>query len=400
MRIGLTLSGGGFRATVFHLGVLARLAEDNWLEQVALLSTVSGGSLCAALVYSGNDFVFPTSRQFVEQVVPRARDLITSYDLQLGLLGQALRAPLSIFDPHANTLSALLKERWGVTARLRSIPESPRWLINATCYETSKNWRFESFRMGDYTFGYTYDTDIALSDAVAASSGFPGLIGPLVLDTTRFRWFKYRDETAATQQTADGDKTEPTTPDFPIVHLWDGGVYDNFGMEGVFNFDAGWRHDLDYVIVSDAAGRPQPEPYSPGARSVLRLVNIMMDQVRSLRTRAIVERMQSAECPGAFLQIGNCCEDVLRDPKFKGEVAQLSALCMKSEETEWAARLGSTIRKLKPDEFDRLFRHGYEVANYTLYAYAPPPTKFMSYGQSRWAQPPSTTTQPAANPAT
>ena len=73
MKIGLTLSGGGFRATVFHLGVLARLAEENRLEDVTLLSTVSGGSLCGALVYAGNQFTWPTSRQFIEQILPKAR---------------------------------------------------------------------------------------------------------------------------------------------------------------------------------------------------------------------------------------------------------------------------------------------------------------------------------------
>ena len=46
MKIGLALSGGGFRATIYHLGVLARLAEQNRLEEVTFISTVSGGSLC------------------------------------------------------------------------------------------------------------------------------------------------------------------------------------------------------------------------------------------------------------------------------------------------------------------------------------------------------------------
>ncbi len=399
MRIGLALSGGGFRATVFHLGILARLAEDNWLEQVTLLSTVSGGSLCGALIYSGNDFVWPTSQQFIERVIPRARALITSLDLQFGLIEQAIRAPLSVFDPHANTLSALLQDRWGLTASLRSIPPSPRWLINATCYETSKNWRFESFRMGDYSFGYTNDTDIPLSHAVAASSGFPALIGPLVFDTTRCHWYKYRDEPAAATGADAGDKTEPITPAFPVVHLWDGGVYDNFGLEGVFDFEEGWRHDLDYVIVSDAAGRPASEEYHPRTRSILRLISIMMDQVRSLRARAVVDRMRALTCPGAYLQIGNTCAKVLGDPKYKDEIANWSALCLPTAEADKAAKMGSTIRRLANEEFDRLFRHGYEVANYTLYAYAPPPSRFIGYAQSRCMQTTALAGQPVPSPA-
>ena len=111
MNVGLALSGGGFRATVFHLGVLARLADENRLEQVTVLSTVSGGSLSGALFYANNNFAWPTSHQFIDQVLPQARALLLTQDLQLGLLWRALRSPLTLFEPRANLLSALLQER-------------------------------------------------------------------------------------------------------------------------------------------------------------------------------------------------------------------------------------------------------------------------------------------------
>jgi hypothetical protein len=41
-RIGLALSDGGIRAAVFHLGVLRRLASGHLLENVSIVSTVSG----------------------------------------------------------------------------------------------------------------------------------------------------------------------------------------------------------------------------------------------------------------------------------------------------------------------------------------------------------------------
>ena len=47
-KIGLALSGGGFRAAAFHLGVLKRLREIGLLDRVAVLSTVSGGSIVGA----------------------------------------------------------------------------------------------------------------------------------------------------------------------------------------------------------------------------------------------------------------------------------------------------------------------------------------------------------------
>lgn len=50
-RLGLALSGGGFRASLFHLGVLRRLAELGLLRHVTQISTVSGGSIVGALYY-------------------------------------------------------------------------------------------------------------------------------------------------------------------------------------------------------------------------------------------------------------------------------------------------------------------------------------------------------------
>jgi NTE family protein len=49
--LGLALSGGGFRAAFFHLGVLARMAEVGLLRKVEVISTVSGGSIIGALYY-------------------------------------------------------------------------------------------------------------------------------------------------------------------------------------------------------------------------------------------------------------------------------------------------------------------------------------------------------------
>jgi predicted acylesterase/phospholipase RssA/MinD-like ATPase involved in chromosome partitioning or flagellar assembly len=50
-KIGLALSGGGFRASLYHLGVLARLAELDVLRQVEVISCVSGGSIVGAYYY-------------------------------------------------------------------------------------------------------------------------------------------------------------------------------------------------------------------------------------------------------------------------------------------------------------------------------------------------------------
>jgi predicted acylesterase/phospholipase RssA len=48
-KLGLALAGGGFRASLFHIGVLWRMAELDLLRYVETLSTVSGGSIVGAL---------------------------------------------------------------------------------------------------------------------------------------------------------------------------------------------------------------------------------------------------------------------------------------------------------------------------------------------------------------
>lgn len=50
-KLGLALSGGGFRASFFHIGVLAQMAEQGLLRDVEVISAVSGGSIIAALYY-------------------------------------------------------------------------------------------------------------------------------------------------------------------------------------------------------------------------------------------------------------------------------------------------------------------------------------------------------------
>lgn len=268
MRIGLALSGGGFRATVFHLGVLARLAEQNLLEQVVMVSTVSIGSLCAGLIHAKSAFAWPSSRPLIEQVISQVRDLLTTKDLQLEFIWRIVRSPFSIFQSRANYLSSLLRDEWGVTASLRDLPKQPRWLINATTYETGTDWRLESSRMDDYVCGYTHDTNIPLSGALAASAGFPGLIGALELDVKRHGRFRYKIKPVDSIELRDFQrqlqwKTEPIEPEFSRVHLWDGGVYDNIGLEGLVDVDPGWRKDIDFLIAHDASGKPKREKYRP-----------------------------------------------------------------------------------------------------------------------------------------
>ena len=61
------------RAVVFHLGVLQYLAEQNMLDDIAHISTVSGASICIGLLYTHNQNQWPNQAQFFEKVFSKLR---------------------------------------------------------------------------------------------------------------------------------------------------------------------------------------------------------------------------------------------------------------------------------------------------------------------------------------
>ncbi len=191
LTLGMALSGGGVRAAAFHLGVLARLASDDLLERVTFISTVSGGSMAIGLVYTLAGNRWPGSAEYLAQVLPEARRRLTRTSLQRDYLFRFLRQPWLLVQGRAKLVSESIQHCWGMSGLVRDLATDPRWIINATTYETGKNWRFMPQRMGDYVVGYVTNPPVLLADAVAASAGFPGLIGPLVLQPRDFSWSRY-----------------------------------------------------------------------------------------------------------------------------------------------------------------------------------------------------------------
>lgn len=354
MKIGLALSGGGMRAAVFHSGLLARLADENLLEEVTAISSVSGGSMGIGLVYTANNNRWPTSEEYRTRVVPYIRAKATGTNIQQSYIRRLLRSPMNLFRARAIDISHLMQELWGITARLKAIPHEPYWMINATCYETGVNWRFAPDSMGDYLFGYSPDPDIPLADALAASGAFPGLIGPLVLDARRFKWFS-RGETVSRPHL------------YQKVRLWDGGVYENLGTEPLFKPGKGYQHDIDFLITSDAGEAPEGEVYNI-IKSGYRLIGLATGQVRALRARMVVAHLQEGN-PGSYFQIDNSAAYLLGRAHLKDELAEVEGRYLSDSEVKIAASMGPTLRQLTHEEFERLFRHGFEVADVTMHAF-------------------------------
>src|SRR5712692_4740400 len=76
--IALCLSGGGYRAMLFHLGALWRLNECGYLPKLDRISSVSGGSITAAVLglkWGRLDFRNGVGQRFEAEVVAPIRSL-------------------------------------------------------------------------------------------------------------------------------------------------------------------------------------------------------------------------------------------------------------------------------------------------------------------------------------
>jgi NTE family protein len=311
-RVGLALSGGGFRAAFFHVGVLARLAEAGLLAKVEVISTVSGGSIVGALYYlllkreleaKGDGeitaagyvaLVQEVERQLLDGVQQNIRARIFANlfkNLRMGMPDYSRSDRIGdLYDRY------LYKGAWGeretrpgaldrrekqiempeltihpggeqefVPAKANESREEkvPILLLNATSLNSGHNWRFEAVRMGE---------PLPDNDARAA----------IVQSIDKNIWlgqgyFEAEDDQA---------QVPPSQVDFPLglavaasaavpgifkplaitgmyegvrVQLVDGGVQDNQGIQGLLD------RDCSHLIVSDASGqmadREKPRPW-------------------------------------------------------------------------------------------------------------------------------------------
>ncbi len=368
--LGLALSGGGMRAAVFHLGVLNSLARRAGLESVTRLSTVSGGSLVAAAVMAHSGGKWPSSLGYLDTTYPALRDLLTTQDLfsfrALGFAG-AVRHAFRLFNRRADILVDLLRRQWGISGGLADLPETPVWWINTTCIETGKNWRFSKREMGDWKFGRHYAPPYSIAEAVAASAAIPSAIGALKFAVPQSGWY----DTDPTTRTPRAPKLPPSA----TVNLWDGGAYENLGLEPLYKESQGLI-GCDFLICSDASGPLQMGRSHPiaglfkGQLSSPRLFDISSDQIRSLRSRMVLGSIGRGEIEGVVMRMGNSTRSFDIKAAAERPAASYDDFLTDADVAE-AASYPTDLNALSPKAFDRIARHGQEVAELTLSTYAP-----------------------------
>ena len=329
---------------VFHLGALWRLYDTGLLGTVDRISSVSGGSITAGLLgLKWRRLSFDPARtpaDFVPEVVQPIRALASeTIDAEAIALGVLLPGRVS------DRIAGAYEEHLFGQATLQDLPDQPRFVINATNIQSGVLWRFSKPYMGDYRVGLVKQPTIPLARAVAASSAFPPVLSPVEL----------RLDPDAFEKGSGGDLQRP--PFTTKVILADGGVYDNLGLETV------WKRYAT-VLVSDGGGqmKAEPEPKSDWARHAYRVLDVIDNQVRSLRKRQVVDSLIARTRTGAYWGIRtNIAEYKLAD-----------ALPSPFDRTMALAELATRLKRLEDDVQKRLINWGYAVCDAALRKHVKP----------------------------
>ncbi len=328
-KLGVALSGGGFRASLYHIGVLAKMAELDILRHVEILSCVSGGSIIGAHYYLELRHLLKNSNKLeqkdyvklIEKLVSNFKDGIQE-NPRVRILAKPWNNLKMIFDSsysRTQRLGELYEEK--IYSRVEDGEgDDKRWLndlfiqpagkqkqdfnlrgdnwkrsckvpqlvLNATALNSGHNWQFTASWMGESPVSIDTDVDsnkryrrfyyndegvpaehtrIRLGTAVGASSCVPGLFEPVILKGL------YPDTT---------------------IRLVDGGVYDNQGVANLL------EQECNIIICSDAVGQMNTNDH-PGSGIIpplLRTNAIMMHRVRGAQYQDLKARQESSLLKG------------------------------------------------------------------------------------------------------
>lgn len=278
-RIGLALSGGGFRATLFHLGVVRFLFDAGLLPRVHFIGGVSGGSILAMHVGLYWDQYLTTFDEIAREVLAFCQRDVRNRVIRRWLFAYASIIPRLIYEHSRvhlliseykhlfgnHTLNDLHPSK-GINPKPRIIAQSVSLTSGQPCgfgrsgymwYEVDEHGFLREREVSKIT------THLQIAFAVAASSAFPPMFPPVPI-------------TARLLQLQNND--------FPNAqYVTDGGVYDNLGIERpLWYFEQ--KNELDAFIVSDAGGTFDltTSHYRSALARNLRATDILMKRVGDL----------------------------------------------------------------------------------------------------------------------
>jgi NTE family protein len=342
--IALCLSGGGYRAMLFHLGALWRLNELGYLSKLSQVSSVSGGSITSGLMalkwsklnFNGSDVVSNFDDEVVAPLRGLAAETIDVYSVLEGAL-----LPGDIADRVAADYRRYLFGH----ATLQDMPDRPFFVMNATNVQSGALWRFTKRYMRDYRVGEIKNPKVDLAVAVAASSAFPPVLSPLEMDLN--------DSSFTPNYGQDLQRPPYTTK----VLLTDGGVYDNLGLE------TAWKN-YKTVLVSDGGGKMNPEekPKRDWVRHSIRVLDLIDNQVRSLRKRQVIDSYVLGTRQGAYWGIRTNIADYELDDAMDCPV----------DKTLDLANIPTRLKALDALCQERLINWGYAVCDAAMRKHVDP----------------------------
>jgi predicted acylesterase/phospholipase RssA len=297
--VGVALSGGGFRAAAYHLGVLKRLEELAILPIVEAMSTVSGGSITGGLYAlrcaeqgDGRPGSYP-----VERLIAEMRPFLIDNLRARAMFGspiRALRTFVSVLSRRVSRVGLMVDELDRQLFGKATLNQLPPWIVvNATNLRTGKGWKFYCDRAGDFLVGATDKTDtIRVAEAVAASAAYPGLTDSFAFTT---RWEDLRgdllDENRwdrPTQEKAGGISRWRARFGKPsgavLLPLVDGGLYDNEGIGGLRS------RGVTHAIISAVAPPENDDASGFSPKRYLRIVEVIHDRLGAA-TRQLAHEM-------------------------------------------------------------------------------------------------------------
>lgn len=376
MKIALALSGGGHRASAFHLGVLSFLAKRNLVERVEVVSSTSGGSVLAAVLFqeagmfqktaeqNEETLTWPNSEELLLLSIPRAEDLIVNKSLENHFIKRMFRPSSWLkFGHRANLMADTIRKLWGVSGVMKDLPAKPSWIINGTSNVSGSRWfvrNTNDCQMGSQDIGLTDASDFPIADAVALSAAYPGVIGPYRLASDEYQW-AYSENTEENQNLLQSKKG---------VYLSDGGLYDNLGIEPLFNLEQSSLEypETDFLIVSDAGSGLKRRRLAPVWRPLLRtirLINVINQQVRVLRLRSLLSFLTKNPGKGVYIPIGMSFCQWREERLIQGEQipeALSEYKFLSSADVNSAKNTSTSLASLSPEQFKLLLRHGFESA--------------------------------------
>lgn len=364
-RIGLALSGGGFRATLFHLGVIRFLSENGLLKRVKLVSAVSGGSILAAhLILNWERY---TSEKDFDAAALEVLNFVTT-----DIRGRVLRRWLLGCSTLLPRFATSLEGRWSLVNLLqrqyadlfRSAANDceatigdlrrdgrPAVRFNCTSLTTGEPCYFDQAGFGWYKDGVIEKPiaafSLPLAYAVTASSAFPPLFPPVEISHLTL---------PCDRSVFGGDH-----------RLTDGGVYDNLGIKGlVAKYEEGRSAPeqdipLDSIIISDAEGNFDSDfdaKYSFPVNRNVRASDLLMKRVSVLQLEELQRQSAGTTGPAAmsFVRV-----------KIRESIRDLNDQTVLMPETQGALiNVRTDLDCFTPQEVTALIAHGFSKAREAL----------------------------------